>query len=302
MPPVAVASEFGGVLLPGRHSPVTEDEGAGPLVLLISKPHVDIAVKRTGRSNLEISRPTDPVNSICVSFPLVSPGHIRRLKHNLIFILLIVSPCNESTFSCLAHRLLLSNRLFLELLCVIVSDLLLLQLIQQLTNVPLLHVAQLITRPEHPLFGVVVDGADGEVDNLTGWLALRHCDLFVLIYFTDTGKESVLDIAGSYCVEVQESINIGRYNTVCILKEFTDHNTRWIRLIRCQSPLQFFRLMILQRSYAIFTGRCGHRQLTPQVEEVDGLAVTGHLFPQFSMFFFWIIVIIHALETIPRRG
>jgi hypothetical protein len=30
--------------------------------------------------------------------------------------------------------------------------------------------------------------------------------------------------------------------------------------------------------------------------------VTGHLFPQFSMFFFWIIVIIHALETIPRRG
>jgi len=57
--------------------------------------------------------------------------------------------------------------------------------------------------------------------------------------------------------------------------------------------------MILQRDNAIFTGRRGHGQLAPKVEEIDRLAVPRYLFPQLSLLVFWVIVVVHALEAIP---
>jgi len=245
MPPVPELSEFRGVLLAGRHSPVPKDKGPGPLGLRVSKPHVNITVERAGGSHLEIRRPADPVDSISVGLPLVDSDHICRLEDNLILGFLIVGTRDEGPLGRLTHLLLLGNGFLLELLCIVMTTLFLLKLAQELSNIPLLHVAEFVTRPEHLLFVVVINSTDREVDDLPGWLSLCHSDLFILIYLADASQKGILDIAGRHSIKVQESIHIGRYNTVCFFKEFTDHNAWWIRFVRCQSSFQFFGLMIL---------------------------------------------------------
>jgi len=82
-----------------------------------------------------------------VGLPLVSPDHICRLEDNLILRLLSVSARDESIFGGLTHRLLFSNGFLLELLCIVMASLLLVELVQENANIPLLHIAEFVTRP-----------------------------------------------------------------------------------------------------------------------------------------------------------
>ena len=169
--------------------------------------------------------------------PLVRAAHVTLFEHDFVFGLFVVRSRDENALGLrlLAHCLLFSLLVLHQLLGCVMSILLLRKLVQENRNIPFLHVAQFIACPQHTLLRVIVDRADREIDDLSLFLAFSDSNLLGFVDFTNASKQSVLDVAGRDGVEVQKTIDIGRYYAVCALQELADHYSGRVRFIRVKA-------------------------------------------------------------------
>lgn len=173
VPPASVFPVLGLLFLPGRYGTVTEDERPSTFLLAVVEPHVYIAVKRAGGGDLEFRSPAHPVDRVLMGVPLVQHLHITFSKNDIFSVFLSSSTGNEGVVAGLvdgglAHLLLLSLKGLLHVFLGRVEHLFLLEFVKERADIPSLHVTELITSPDDPFLGVIVDGSDREVSVLRG--------------------------------------------------------------------------------------------------------------------------------------
>jgi len=226
--------------------------------LAVIEPHVDVTVEGAGGAHLEFRRPAYPVDGVLVGMPLVQHLHIIVLKHDVFSTLLSSSAGNESLLhlasSTLTHLLCLCLKCLLHVFFGGMQHLFLSKLIEKVSNIPSLHVTQLVTSPDNSFLWIVVNGSDGEVSHLRG-LRLREAnlntinsglstlmrDLLLNIQFSLSAEQSVFNITRRNCVEVKVAFNISSDYAVSALDKLADEHRGELRVIRDQGA---FKLVV----------------------------------------------------------
>lgn len=247
MPPALEFPVLRLVFLASRYSAVTEDQGSSTFFLAFVEPHVDVTVEGARGSHLKLRGPADPVNSVLMCVPLVQHYHVIFLEDYIFRVLLSAGACDEGLillWSTLAHLLSLGLSSFLHVFLGGMERLLLLQFVQKYSDVPSLHVAELVTSPYNSLLRVIVNSSDREVSVLRS-LVLGKADshsinrsltslvrnLLFHIQFSLSAEESVFDIARRNCVEIKKALNIGCDYAVGVLDELADEHAGQVRVI-----------------------------------------------------------------------
>lgn len=250
VPPASVFPVLGLLFLPDRYGTVTKYERPSTFLLAVIEPHVHIAVERAGGGHFEFRSPAHPVDRVLMGVPLVQHLDVTFRKDDIFSVFLSSSAGNEGVVGgfvdgSLAHLLLLGLKGLLHVFLGRVEHLLLLKFVQERSYIPSLHVTELITSPDDPFLGVVIDGSDGEVsvfrrlrlgqaDLLSlsvNSLSVLMRDLLLSVELSLSAEEGALNITRRNSVEVEVAFNISRDYAVGVLDKLADKHTGRVGVI-----------------------------------------------------------------------